>query len=353
MTGPTAERSEPVGSLSAAPTVSVRCAVETLACAVRAGLDPDALLAQVQLDRSLWSTPGGTLTVREFSRLANAISIPMRDESCGLMSRPMVDGTLEVLCRVALSAANFEECMRNLAVALSVVMPDFTVLFKQGPATLSWIFVEKLPVTRNRQLLYEVVMFLIAYSVLAWSLGRRPAVEALDLPFDASEDMLGVRRLLTGPVRDRQARGAIHFGRGQANLTLHRKPSDVAQFLKRTPGNLLLAVLGESTMSMRARNVLLQRFPASPDVAEVAQGLAMSVRTLHRKLQAEGESFQGLKDQVRRDWSIQQLTRTAMPIKEIAATLGFADPPTFGRAFTRWTGRSPGALRRSAGLKQG
>ena len=40
-----------------------------------------------------------------------------------------------------------------------------------------------------------------------------------------------------------------------------------------------------------------------------------------------------------------------MPIKEIALTLGFADPPTFGRAFTRWTGRSPGEWRRAADLK--
>jgi len=340
----------PDSSLPLPQTVLVQCAVETLACAVRAGLDPGAVLAQAQLDPSSWDA-SGTLTVAEFSRLSNAISIPMRDEACGLMSRPMTDGTLEMLCRVAVSTSSFEECMRALAVGLTVTMPDFSVLVEEGPQTLSWVFVEKAPVTRNRQLLYEVVIFLISYSLLAWCVGRRPDVVSADLPFDAPDDLLGVRRLLPGLVRDRQPRAAIHFLHSQAGLPVQRKSGDVLPFLKRTPGNLLLAVLGQSPVSIRARGLMLQTFPHLPDAAEVAGRLAMSVRTLHRKLHGEGESFQGLKDQVRRDWAIEQLTRTTMPIKEIALTLGFADPPTFGRAFTRWTGRSPGEWRRVAGVK--
>lgn len=37
----------------------------------------------------------------------------------------------------------------------------------------------------------------------------------------------------------------------------------------------------------------------------------------------------------------------ALPLGEVAARAGFADVATFGRAFKRWTGRSPGDYRRS------
>ena len=76
-------RRSPVSSdqavLSPPRTVPVRCAIETLECATRAGLDADALLRQSGLYRSLWASPRASLTIPEFSRLANAISIPLRD----------------------------------------------------------------------------------------------------------------------------------------------------------------------------------------------------------------------------------------------------------------------------------
>ena len=74
----------------------------------------------------------------------------------------------------------------------------------------------------------------------------------------------------------------------------------------------------------------------------------MSVRTLSRRLAAEGTHFQAVKDEFRRDFAIQALTRSERPLLAIADELGFQDLACFSRAFKGWTGNSPAAYRRAS-----
>jgi AraC-like DNA-binding protein len=79
----------------------------------------------------------------------------------------------------------------------------------------------------------------------------------------------------------------------------------------------------------------------------VAKALLMSPRTLARRLDEEGTSFQVIKDELRRDVAIQLLSQTNLPPAEVGARTGFEDPTTFYRAFKRWTGGSPGVYRQA------
>ena len=72
----------------------------------------------------------------------------------------------------------------------------------------------------------------------------------------------------------------------------------------------------------------------------------MSARTLHRRLEDEGSSFQAIKDGLRRDVAINSLAKSRQAVAEIAAELGFADPAAFYRAFVRWTGVAPAHYRK-------
>jgi AraC-like DNA-binding protein len=73
----------------------------------------------------------------------------------------------------------------------------------------------------------------------------------------------------------------------------------------------------------------------------------LSPRTLHRRLQEEGSSFQASKDAWRRDLAISRLaTSKTSTDAQIAADLGFADSAAFYRAFLRWTGMAPAHYRK-------
>lgn len=83
----------------------------------------------------------------------------------------------------------------------------------------------------------------------------------------------------------------------------------------------------------------------------VAGVLCMSARTLRRRLQDRGTSFQALLDQALHERALEYLTRTDMPIADIAEQLGYSEPSSFRQAFRRWTGKAPSALRgRASGV---
>ncbi len=77
----------------------------------------------------------------------------------------------------------------------------------------------------------------------------------------------------------------------------------------------------------------------------VAVELAMSQRTLARRLAAEGSSFAAILKEVRAALAKRYIADRTLPISQIAWLLGYAEVSAFTRAFQRWTGKVPSAAR--------
>lgn len=82
-----------------------------------------------------------------------------------------------------------------------------------------------------------------------------------------------------------------------------------------------------------------------PKISDIARALGMSARTLQRKLSADGEVFQSLVDQARRELAERLLRTTDYPLVEIAFLTGFSEQSGFTRAFKRWAGETPRSYR--------
>jgi AraC-like DNA-binding protein len=78
-----------------------------------------------------------------------------------------------------------------------------------------------------------------------------------------------------------------------------------------------------------------------------ARKLGLSRQTLFRKLRAEGVTFKKLLDELRRDLAFDYLNSKHTSVNETAYLVGFSEPAAFSRAFKRWTGSSPRAIRAS------
>ncbi len=79
----------------------------------------------------------------------------------------------------------------------------------------------------------------------------------------------------------------------------------------------------------------------------VAQELAMSSRTLERRLAARGLTFNGLVDAYRRERALWLLRNTDSCMDRIAIELGFAGAKNFSRTFRRWYGATPSRVRKT------
>ena len=71
----------------------------------------------------------------------------------------------------------------------------------------------------------------------------------------------------------------------------------------------------------------------------------MSERTLGRKLEQEGSSFNEILRQLKSDLAVRYLEDPNLPISRIAWLLGFEEVSSFSHAFKRWTGKSPRQMR--------
>ena len=107
----------------------------------------------------------------------------------------------------------------------------------------------------------------------------------------------------------------------------------------------------DSTASMaeRVRSALLEALPSGRVTMDgTAARLAMSKRTLQRRLRAEGTSFNDVLKNTREELARHYLTRTQLTAAEISFLLGFQEPNSFFRAFHEWTGQTPERLRAAA-----
>ncbi len=101
-----------------------------------------------------------------------------------------------------------------------------------------------------------------------------------------------------------------------------------------------------SNTADRVKAVLIEALPGGNSSLDfVARKLAMSRRTLQRKLTDEAESFQSVLITVREELAQHYLERSNMSLAEISYLLGFKEPNSFIRAFNDWKGVSPSFYR--------
>jgi AraC-like DNA-binding protein len=104
-----------------------------------------------------------------------------------------------------------------------------------------------------------------------------------------------------------------------------------------------------SGFAERTRAVIAETLLAGQSGAElVARRLAVSLRTLHRRLAEEGTSHGELVDDVRRTQAMLYLSSNRFSIGEISFLLGFSHPNGFHKAFKRWTQMTPAQYREEA-----
>ncbi|GAB3516934.1 AraC family transcriptional regulator [Pseudoxanthomonas daejeonensis] len=83
----------------------------------------------------------------------------------------------------------------------------------------------------------------------------------------------------------------------------------------------------------------------APRLLDIAAELHVNERTLRRYLHDAGTSYKEIHDRLRRDTAQSLLTGPGSNVAAVGAAIGFHDPREFRRAFKRWTGLAPRAMR--------
>ena len=308
------------------------------------GIDPVEVLVEAGIAPKLFDDPDNLITYRARGRLMTRSVVRTGCPHFGLLvGQRMNLQSLGLVGMLARNAPDVGMALRSIVTFLHLhargAVMDLTV--DPGLATLS----------------YDAF---------------QPAVEAVDQTGDgAVAMMLNVMRTLSGtdfqPIEARFA---------------HRKPDDVQPFRKffkaplrfdaehyalvfsrdwldrPVPGNdaelerllqkqipVLEAKHGEDFREI-VRGVLRSALLTDQAGAErIAALFSMHVRTLSRRLEEFGTSFQELVDGGRFEIARQMLEDTSLEVGQIAEALGYARASAFTRAFRRWSGTTPALWR--------
>lgn len=85
-----------------------------------------------------------------------------------------------------------------------------------------------------------------------------------------------------------------------------------------------------------------------PSIQEVAEQLAMSERSLRRRLTELNTSYKEIFNTVRQELALRYLQDSNLAMEDIAQLVGFSDSTSFYRSFKKWTGKAPSSYRSNA-----
>jgi AraC-like DNA-binding protein len=141
-------------------------------------------------------------------------------------------------------------------------------------------------------------------------------------------------------------RNCITVTRADAELPFSSYDPELVRFLE-DQCRIRMHRIETAGLDGKVRQRLLSDMGLATTLNEMARELALSPRSLRRKLEQERTSFREIVEDERKQLAIQLLKNTSMKLDELAAHLGYMDAGGFARAFRRWMNCSPSDYRES------
>ena len=324
------------------PAAYLRTMIEIVA---ERGIDPAEILKGSRLTLALLETPDLRVSAQERAgAMIRAVQLT-GDRGLGLefglRTTPIAHGYVGY---AAMSCATLGEAMALVVRYLHLRQRDVVL---QLSVENGWSVLEARDTHRFgplRHIVHECILVGF-YRMLEFLLGEtRPPCE---LWFDWPEPEYYQRYAARLPT--------VRFDAPAVQLRLsadylHKRlvmadPEAVKRAVEQCEREMATASPPAENLLERVRAELTPGTDGYPDLETVASCLFMSSRTLKRKLEERGTRFQQLLDEVRYRHALQLLDNPDLDIQQVATALGYQDPPSFTRAFRRWSGQSPSAVR--------
>jgi AraC-like DNA-binding protein len=161
------------------------------------------------------------------------------------------------------------------------------------------------------------------------------------------DDVVEIERLFGCPVHAGASWNGWALSREMCQLPLRRRDPALGSLLQRQADEALARLPPIQGVALDVRQALAPRVSGGDiRIQTIARTLALSARTLQRRLATAGVSYHQLLDLARKDAAERYLSESLLSIGEIAFLLAYSEPAAFNRAFRRWHHETPLTFRR-------
>lgn len=334
---------------TAEPGTIAICFVASALQSVRGrDLNADELLADVGLSTSLLQVPQARVSAKHYGALWRAIAAALDDEFFGQDSRRMKVGSFAMLCHSILSCKTLGQALDRSLRFYALILDDISGSAERDAKEARIVLHEHAEGVAQRVFAHELLLMLL-YGVSCWLVGRRIPILRTEFSYAEPPHSAEYRLMYCSDLRFNRPNTLLAFEASYLDLPVVQNERSAKEFLRTAPESILLKYKNGSSLTARVRRRLRQFLPGTvPDFEELAQEMSMTPATMRRRLHEEGESYQSIKDQLRRDLAISYLSHSSRSVMDIAVELGFSERSAFHRAFRKWTGASPGEFRRTS-----
>jgi AraC-like DNA-binding protein len=324
-------------------SISVYFVKSALEPVLARGWDAGELLRQAGIAPALIESPLGRVSAVQFSALWLGVASVLDDELFGQDSRRMKVGSFAMLCRTLVNCDNLRSALLCMARFFNLILDDFHCSLREADGRASLV-IEESPAPAPRVLGHETLL-MMQHGLACWLVGRRIPILAASFAYPEPSRSAEYGRMYCDALSFSEDATALTFDAAYLARPLVQSQRSAKEFIAAAPANIVLKYKNSSGLAAQIRRHLRAAGPESPDFEQLAARLNLSPSTLRRRLLDEGQSYQSIKDQLRRDLAIHLLCHTRKSVADVAAELGFAEVSAFHRAFKKWTGTRPGSYR--------
>lgn len=328
-------------------TISILFVDEVLQGFRARGFDVDELLGQIGLAPSLLGLPHARVSAPTYSMLLRLIAQVLDDEFFGQDSRRMKVGAFAMLCHNVIHCRTLDKALGRILRFFALQLDDLRGTLSCRDGLVLMTLVEREPDAPARIFAQETLMMFV-HRLACWLVNRRIPIHHAAFRYSAPAQAAEYPLMFCSDLRFDQPQTYLAFDCKYLDLPVVRTEPSLKDFLAIAPGNLLVQYKDSQSLAAQIQRRLRQLQPSDwPGFDQIADDMRTSASTLRRRMEAEGQSYQAIKDHLRRDMAINLLSDTGMSVMDIAAELGFAETSAFHRAFKKWTGANPGEYRRA------
>lgn len=326
-------------------TVATTSSRALLAACERLGIDVAALLADAGLTAAQVADPDGRLPGAAVASLWQAALRHSGDPGLGLRVALAVPfGAYRIIDFLAASAPTVGEALSRVARYFPIIN-----------SALAWEIVDEgaqLRVSLVHPTIPGLPRPYAEYAVAVTILHCRRA-SGFDWPmievgfaFDAPPEEHAHEAAFGCPVRFGRARSELVIARATWDRPCQAPSSELLRTLEEHADRMITSLRADNVTSVQVARLVTEELQGgAPSLAQIARRMAMSPRTLQRRLELEETTFADVLDQTRRHIAQAYMKDRGLALTEIAYLLGFSEPSAFTRAFQRWYGTAPSQYR--------
>ena len=324
-------------------TVPVNFVRALLQAAERKGCVVEDVLSHVQISPELIAEDKARIPAEQYSALVEHISTELQDEYCGLVDQRVKPGSFAMMCYACIHCATLEQFLQR-ANEYHAIVTDCSSLSLQRERDSARLVFTPLEGTVDPHHLLTMSLLAIAHRLAGWAIGQNISLDAVNLNHSRPEHAAAYNLLFRAPIHFDRSENSIAFSANYLDMPITQDEQSLEKFLQHRGASLMASPDNRNSYVARVINLVKANVAGDfPEFEWVAGELHTTIGTLRRRLREEGTSYQQLKDDLRRDTAIFNLTRGKSSIEEVAESVGFSEPTSFFRAFKRWTGVTPRA----------